>query len=72
MSDNRAVHIVGGVMSNARAGDLPLFSKAARETGVIGASLYDWASGSPAMMQPLWPLRVTPAGQVPDPRFPTG
>ncbi len=64
------IHIVGGVMSNVRPGEVEQFARAARETGVIGASLYDWASGSPAMMPPLWPLRFTPPGQAPDPRFP--
>jgi len=37
------VHLIGGVSGASSAGEVKAFAKAAKATGCIGASLYDWA-----------------------------
>ena len=42
------VHLIGGIAGKSSSAEVRAFAKAARETGSIGVSLYDWAGMSTA------------------------
>ena len=44
---NAAVHPIGGIMNKATPADVTGYLKAVRETGSIGASLYNWSNQKP-------------------------
>ena len=47
------VHLIGGIAGKSSAAEVKAFAQAARETGCIGASLYDWAGMSAARWRAL-------------------
>ena len=47
------VHLIGGIASASSVSAVRAFARAARETGCIGASVYDWAGTSDAKWREL-------------------
>ncbi|NTU71410.1 MAG: hypothetical protein HGB10_06290 [Coriobacteriia bacterium] len=47
------VHLIGGIASRSSPAEIEAFAKAARDTGCIGASIYDWAGTKPAQWRKL-------------------
>ncbi len=47
------VHLIGGIASKSTAAEVKAFARAARETGCVGASIYDWAGMSAARWRAL-------------------
>jgi len=47
------VHLIGGISNGSSAAEVRAFTKAARETGCIGASNYDWAGMNSARWKAL-------------------
>jgi hypothetical protein len=52
------VHPIGGIGDKTTAADVQGFLKAARETGSVGASLYDWGTQSLASYTPMKAARA--------------
>ena len=47
------VHLIGGLAGDSTAAEVSGFAHAARKTGCIGTSLYDWVGTSPAQWRQL-------------------
>ncbi len=47
------VHLIGGIAGKSSAAEVKAFARAARETGSVGVSIYDWAGMSTARWRAL-------------------
>jgi hypothetical protein len=57
------IHVIGGLAENSSGAETQAFVRATRETGVIGASLYDWATSDAADWAALGTVRDNPVEQ---------
>lgn len=57
------IHVIGGLAENSSGLETQAFVRATRETGVIGASLYDWAGSNAADWAALRTVRDNPVEQ---------
>lgn len=51
--DDAPTHIIGGIGDATTSEDLAALARAVEDTGAIGASIYDWASMTPALRAEL-------------------
>jgi hypothetical protein len=58
------IHVIGGSAGNTSPAEVQAFTRAVRERGVIGASLYDYATTSVSFWQYLRLLPVNPRQNV--------
>jgi len=53
----KPIHLVGGLSGNSSAAEVRAFVRAVNETGVMGASIYDWAGTTKAHWRALKALK---------------
>jgi hypothetical protein len=51
------VHAIGGLAEALTVADVEAHVRAARAVGAVGASLYDWRTAAPELLEALEPLR---------------
>ena len=61
------IHIIGGLAASSSGDETQAFVRAARESGVIGASIYDWATSDQADWAALRNVRTNPRQTPPLP-----